>query len=372
MNTPKQKFLDALTSQNPVFIGPPWDCFIKNSALRPTVSDAATMSYGNPGPGQGIKKNNFGYTLVWREGAPGSTPFTTKDNICVKNIADWESSINFPEITEELWAKSFGILEHDLENIPDNKPLHSYDDLIDSGLSKNYLSLAAQKHLSDLRHEKLLMVGMFTGPFEFSHMVLGFEEALVNYLLEPELMSEMLSAYADWKIKAFDSIYEHLHPDIIQFYDDWGNSKNLFLNPDTWREIIKPLYSRIYSHMLEKKDIIIMHHADCVADIVAEDMVELGIHIWQGVVPQNDIKGVIEKTNGQLFLMGGIDMQKIDMEDTPEEVIREEIQRTIRDYVPLGHFMPCVSSIASVYKRTDRILNDELKKYAEEFEKNIS
>jgi hypothetical protein len=52
---------------------------------------------------------------------------------------------------------------------------------------------------------------------------------------------------------------------------------------------------------------------------VAEDMVDLGIDMWQGVIPQNDIKGVIERTEGKLCIMGGFDMQLIDFRIPPKK-----------------------------------------------------
>ncbi|MFR3264728.1 MAG: hypothetical protein ACLTQN_01780 [Blautia massiliensis (ex Durand et al. 2017)] len=51
-----------------------------------------------------------------------------------------------------------------------------------------------------------------------------------------------------------------------------------------------------------------MHHADSFLEPIIEDMVELGIDIWQGALPENDIPKLQKQLNRQrMTLMGGID-----------------------------------------------------------------
>jgi hypothetical protein len=65
------------------------------------------------------------------------------------------------------------------------------------------------------RENKLVMVASFSGMFEFRHLVMPFDEALCNYIEEPEAMYDMLSAYTDWKIKTVELTIEHTKPDMI-------------------------------------------------------------------------------------------------------------------------------------------------------------
>jgi hypothetical protein len=54
------------------------------------------------------------------------------------------------------------------------------------------------------------------------------------------------------------------------------------------REMIKPQYFKDL-RLRQGARRLIMHHADSFLEPIVEDMVELGIDIWQGVLPQNDI-----------------------------------------------------------------------------------
>ena len=56
-----------------------------------------------------------------------------------------------------------------------------------------------------------------------------------------------------------------------------------------------------------------MHHADSFMEPIIEDMVDLGIDIWQGTLPQNDIPKLQKQLNGRMTLMGGIDASIVDL-----------------------------------------------------------
>ena len=85
-----------------------------------------------------------------------------------------------------------------------------------------------------------------------------------------------------------------------------------------------------------------MHHADCICQPIVTDMVEIGVDIWQGVIPQNDIVEIQRITEGKLAMAGGIDGPKIDIENITEEQIRQEVRRAIDTYYPAGRFYPSI------------------------------
>ena len=135
---------------------------------------------------------------------------------------------------------------------------------------------------------------------------MGFEDMLVNFLLEPEDMMDLCNAIGEYRFQLTKLIVDNLHPDIILSHDDWGSKQSLFISPDTWREFIKPQYERSYKYMKDH-GVIVMHHADSFMEPIIEDMVDLGIDIWQGTLPQNDIPKLQKQLNGRMTLMGGID-----------------------------------------------------------------
>lgn len=217
------------------------------------------------------------------------------------------------------------------------------------------------------RDEKLVMGFMGTGVFEQLHFLMGFEDTLMNFLAEPEAMMDLLEIVGEYRFTYLKLLVDNLKPDIILSHDDWGSKNAMFMSPQIWREMIKPQYAKIYGYAREN-GVMIMHHADSFMEPIVEDMVELGIDIWQGVLPQNDIVKLQEELQGRMVLMGGIDAAIVDCKDTPEDVIRTEVRRACTTYGPGGGFIPCMTygGPGSIFPGVDGIVSDEINQYNNE------
>lgn len=65
---------------------------------------------------------------------------------------------------------------------------------------------------------------------------------------------------------------------------------------------------------------IAIHHADSYLVPIVEDMVAIGIQVWQGVLPENDIPALQQKLHGRLVLMGGMGAAIDRADAAPEEI----------------------------------------------------
>ena len=159
---------------------------------------------------------------------------------------------------------------------------------------------------------------------------------------------------------------KYLKPDIVFFHDDWGSKQNVFLPPRIWRELIKPLHTEIIK-TAHDCGIIFMHHADCICQPLVLDMVEMGVDIWQGAIPQNDIVEIQRITEGKLPMVGGVDGPKIDIENITEEEIRAEVRRAFDTYCPGGPFFPSIANGCCFRKWNNDIYLDELASYGRRY-----
>jgi len=132
------------------------------------------------------------------------------------------------------------------------------------------------------------------------------EDTLSNLLEEPECMKELIAAISEYRFNYLKLLVDNLKPDAILSHDDWGSKRSMFMSPATWREIIKPYYFKMYNYAHDH-GVLILHHADSFLEPIVEDMVELGIDIWQAILPQNDIPKIQKQLAGRMVLMGGID-----------------------------------------------------------------
>ena len=317
----RDNFLETLKRGNPEAFVNEWEPF--GSVFDPLMAMTLTAV-----PGQSII-DPWGTTIFWGEGEPGPMPMVNENNKAIPDITEWKKYIKSPDIAGAQ------------------------------------LDWNQAKAMADGIHaeNKLTMSLMATGLFEQCHYLMGFEDTLINLLLEPESMHDLLDYITDYKMTYCRLLVENLHPDVVLFHDDWGSKTNLFMSADTWREFFKPRYEKIYGY-LKSQGVIIMHHADSHCQLIAKDMVDIGIDIWQGVLPQNDIPKIQKETEGRLLLMGGIDGAIVDHEDYDEAVIRAEVQRACKEYAPGGNFIPCLTygGEGSIFPGVNDIIMDEIRK----------
>jgi uroporphyrinogen-III decarboxylase len=257
----------------------------------------------------------------------------TPENQVVQDITEWEKYVKVPDLRgkcSEGWEAAIA--------------------------SKN--AIDSSKYLS--------MVVMGTGIFEQLHMLMTFEDTLMNFLLEPEAMHELIDTICEYRLTYMKLIVENLHPDAIVSHDDWGSKNSLFMSPDTWREFFKKPYKKLYDY-LHENDVIVIHHADSYCEPIAPDMVDIGVDIWQGVLPTNNIKALSEQVGDKMLLMGGID-SGIDREDATEEEIRRETRRALNEYGDLKGFWPGMTygGPGTLFDHVEPTIIDEISKYNQE------
>ena len=176
-------------------------------------------------------------------------------------------------------------------------------------------------------------------------------------------MHELIDVICEYRLTYMKLIVEHLHPDCIMSHDDWGSRTSMFMSPEVWREFFKEPYRKLYSY-LHSQGVIAMHHGDSFMEPIVEDMAEIGVDIWQGVLNTNNIAAISEKVGDRMLLMGGVD-SVIDREDATEEEIRKETRRACDAYGNLKGFWPGITygGPGTIYPHVEPIVIDEINKY---------
>lgn len=322
MMTPRENFMAIYEMKQP-------DCYADiRESMALIVNDPILKADRIPNDGK-QHQDSWGTTCVWLPGAPGKHPYVTEENAVIKDVTKWKEQIKIPPVTGLDWSEAE--------------------------------AAAAQVD----RSQKFVYYFSTAGLFERAHFLMGMENALCAYLEEPEAMEELLRAIADFKIAAIKEAAVHIHPDVVFFQDDWGTKQNLFLPPRTWRELIEPLQKEI-AQTIHDCGALYFHHADCVCEPIVEDMVDVGIDLWQGVIPQNDIVEIQKRTNHQLAIAGGIDSPAIDGEEITDDEVRAEVHRCIDTYCPGGRFFPQATPLP-FNDRCRKAMLDELKEYGREW-----
>ena len=276
--------------------------------------------------------DRWGTYISFPEDQPAAIPIVTPENQVIQSIEDWRQYVRVPDLRANC--------SQGWETALENK----------KAIPEGFLSMTV----------------MGTGIFEQLHMLMTFEDTLMNLLLYPKEMHEIIEAVTAFRLEYMKLIVENLHPDVICSHDDWGSEHALFMHPDTWREFFKEPFRRLYDY-LHSQGVLVMHHADSFCEPIAEDMAEIGIDIWQGVLPTNDIVGLSRRLDGRMALMGGVS-SVIDREDSTEEEIRREMRRVLESYGQLKNFIPSYTygGPGTIFPHVLPVIHEEIEKYNRE------
>ena len=323
--TPKEIFLELLKPD-----GKPERQLKQYEALHLVLNDPINgYLRGNRVRGS-VSKDRWGTTILFPEDAPGATPhIPAEDKVC-PDVTRWRDFVHAPDLAANC--------------------TEGWEDC----------ARMAREAAGD---QKLICGFMGTGIFEQTHFLMGFEDTLTNFYEHPAEMHELIEYITEYRLDYVKRLIDGLQPDAIFSHDDWGAKEALFMKPEMWREFYKEPYRRFYGY-IRSRGVIAIHHADSYLVPIIEDMKELGIQVWQGTLPENDIPALQDQLQGSLVLMGGIGAA-IDRPDSTEEEIRSYVRDALARYCPGGHYIPSITYgiMGTVYKHVDPIIDEEIDRY---------
>ena len=325
MQTPKEIFLELLKPN-----GRPERVLKQYEALHMCLNDPInTYLRGNRRRGT-VSRDRWGTTISFPADAPGAIPIHTDDLTVCPDVTHWEETVHAPDLAASCAA--------------------GWEDC----------RAAARSAAGE---EKLLAGFMGTGIFEQCHFLMGFENTLTALYEHPDEMHRLIDYITDYRLGYVKLLIDNLHPDVIFSHDDWGTKDALFMHPDMWRAFFKEPYRRFYGY-IRSRGCIAIHHADSYLVPIVEDMAEIGIQVWQGVLPENDIPALQRHLQGKLVLMGGIGAA-IDRSDATAEDVCDYTRRTLRACCPGGHFIPSITYglPGAVYPHIDRYIDETIDAY---------
>jgi len=205
------------------------------------------------------------------------------------------------------------------------------------------------------------------GLFEEIHYLCSMDEALLNYMVSPDEVSDLIKYLTDWELELAEGICSHLHPDAIFHHDDWGGGTQSFLRPSMFEDFFLDAYKQIYGYYHDHGVEFIFHHSDSYAADLVQAMIEMGIDVWQGCMHSNDVPTLIKQYGGRIGFMGEIDNKAVDFEGWTQENCRR-VAREAMDACGKDYFIPCIiqGGPGSVFSGVYLALCDEIDRYNSE------
>ena len=104
-------------------------------------------------------------------------------------------------------------------------------------------------------------------------------------------------------------------------------------------------WNNIYCYYKDHGVELIVHHSDSYAANIVPYMIKMGIDIWQGCFPQNNLPELINEKGfaGKITFMGEIETRLLDLPDWTQEAVVAEVERACRKCKGPS-FIPCLTS----------------------------
>ncbi len=165
--------------------------------------------------------------------------------------------------------------------------------------------------------------------FERAWTLRGMENLLVDMIVNPDFVEELLDQILDWNLSIIDQASQY-DIDGCRFGDDWGQQQGLIMGPKLWRKFIKPRLARMYGMVRERGLPVFIHSCGDVREIFP-DLIEIGVNVFNPFQPEvMDVYEMKRKYGNRLCFYGGLSTQKTLPYGTPDD-IKEEARRLMKE-----------------------------------------
>ncbi len=183
----------------------------------------------------------------------------------------------------------------------------------------------------------------------FSHPrdLMGFENFLMAFYLQPELVEELMLMCVDHSTKIAKNL-KGLGIEVIVVGDDIANNFGLLISPQMYLEQVYPHFKTLIQNF-KKLGLYVIKHSDGDLRAITDELVATGIDCLDPIDPLGnmDIKEMKAKYGDKIALKGNVDCVETLVAGDEDDVIRDTLI-CIRDAsVGGGHI---ISSSNSIHK----------------------
>ncbi len=182
------------------------------------------------------------------------------------------------------------------------------------------------------------------GPAEMHAFLRGWERYYMDLALEPGLVAYVLDRVVELKIAYWERALAEAgeYVDVVLEADDVAGQSRLLISPETFREVLKPRYARLFGCIkAHTRARLLLHSCGAVRPVIG-DFIDCGVDILNPV--QKSAAGMdlaeLKREFGRdlSFWGGGVDTQRVFASGTPDEV-RADVRRNIEALAPGGGFV---------------------------------
>ncbi len=212
------------------------------------------------------------------------------------------------------------------------------------------------------RVNKVPLIVYVSGCFGFHRHLMGFENLMTTYVLDPVLIHAMSRAWEALMIGIIDRCRAHGEIDMIHFWEDMCYKNGPMIPPKMFKEFIQPYYKRVRDRALEQKVTGLAVDTDGDCGLLIPLFTEAGINYLEPFEVQAgmDIREV-RKAHPNLVIHGGLDKralagEKADIDAELEAKLPFMLEQS--GYIPaIDHVVPPDVPIKNWFYFLERVRN---------------
>jgi len=190
--------------------------------------------------------------------------------------------------------------------------------------------------------------GIKVGILQTASQLRGYDKLFLDFALYPEIVHAVLDRMSGIINEMYRQYLEVVGPyvQVVVITDDQGTQNSLMISPNMFREFIKPRLKSLVDTIKKTADVKVLMHCDGAISKIIPDLIEIGVDILNPIQPVvkglEDTRALKENFGDQICFHGGIDVQQVLPNATPDE-IRKEVKTRIRDLGTNGGYIiaPC-------------------------------
>ncbi len=182
--------------------------------------------------------------------------------------------------------------------------------------------------------------------FMGGQLLRGFEQFMIDLVMEPEIAECILDNLAEAYIRRFEKYAKYVgtYVQIINVNDDLGTQEGLQISPQIYRKLVKPYQKKLYQFIKKNFNGYLFLHSDGSIYDIIPDLIEIGVDIINPV--QFSAKNMdLEKLKKEFgkditFWGGGCDTQEI-LPCADVKTVKEHVKKCVEILAPGGGFVFC-------------------------------
>lgn len=180
---------------------------------------------------------------------------------------------------------------------------------------------------------------MYQTIFETAWLMRGFEQLMLDFYTNEKLAHAICESLTQIRINQVCHFVK-TGVDIIRFGDDIVSQQGQLMDQEMYSKFIKWRMKRIIKAAKDiNPDIIIFMHSCGKVENVIDDFVDIGVEVLNPIQPEcNNLKSIYNNYNDKLSFWGGIGVQSIMPNGTPDEV-QAKVKETSNILGPNGGFL---------------------------------